>query len=197
MKYRSILLFGAPGSGKGTQGAILGKRPSLVHLACGDVFRSLDRESELGKLFTKYTAGGGLVPDELTVELWRDTVSKMIAAGRFDPATQILLLDGIPRTEHQSVLMQDDIDVVAIVHLFINDVSQLMARLQARAAKENRVDDTNIEVIRYRLDVYDEQTRPVLARYPVGKIARVNATQPPEQVTADILRALGDIKWAL
>ncbi len=194
MKYRSILLFGAPGSGKGTQGAILGKRPSLVHLACGDVFRSLDRESELGKLFTKYTIGGGLVPDELTVELWRHTVRKMIAAGRFDLAKQTLLLDGIPRTEHQSVLMQDDIDVIAIVHLFINDVSQLMARLQARAAKENRVDDTNIEVIRYRLDVYDEQTRPVLARYPMSKIARVNATQPPEQVTADILRALRDMK---
>ena len=90
MKYRSILLFGAPGSGKGTQGAILGKRPSLVHLACGDVFRSLDRESELGKLFTKYTIGGGLVPDELTVELWRHTVRKMIAAGRFDLAKQTL-----------------------------------------------------------------------------------------------------------
>jgi adenylate kinase len=114
----------------------------------------------------------------------------MIASGRFDPAKQMLLLDGIPRTEQQSVIMKDDIDVVAIVHLFINDVTQLMARLQARAAKENRVDDTNVEVIRYRLDVYDEQTRPVLARYPLGKIARVNATQPPEQVTADILRAL-------
>jgi adenylate kinase len=190
MKYRSILLFGAPGSGKGTQGAILGKRPSLRHLACGDVFRSLDRNSELGKLFTKYTDGGGLVPDELTVELWRDTVNKTIASGRFDPASQILLLDGIPRTEHQCVLMEDDINVVAIVHLFINDVSQLMARLQARAAKENRPDDTDIEVIRYRLDVYDEQTRPVLARYPLGKIGRVNATQPPEQVTADILRFL-------
>lgn len=115
----------------------------------------------------------------------------MIVSGRFDPARQTLLLDGIPRTEHQSVFMQDDIDVIAIVHLFINDVAQLMARLQARAAKENRVDDTNIEVIRYRLDVYDEQTRQVLARYPLGKIARVNATQTPEQVTADIFRALG------
>jgi adenylate kinase len=134
------------------------------------------------------------VPDELTVELWRDTVKQKIASGKFDPAKQILLLDGIPRTEHQAVLMQDDIDVIAIVHLYINDVTQLMARLQARAKKENRVDDTNIEVIRYRLDVYDEQTRPVLARYPVSKIARVNATQTPEQVTADILKALGNIK---
>ena len=68
--------------------------------------------------------------------------------------------------------------------------AQLVARLQARAAKENRVDDTNIEVIQYRLDVYEEQTRPVLQRYPLGKVGRVNATQPPEQVTADILRFL-------
>jgi adenylate kinase len=122
--------------------------------------------------------------------LWRETVNKKIASGQFDPATHILLLDGIPRTEHQAVLMQDDIDVIAIVHLFINDVSQLMARLAARAAKENRPDDTDIEVIRYRLDVYDEQTQPVLARYPLGKIGRINATQLPERVTADILQFL-------
>lgn len=190
MKYRSILLFGAPGSGKGTQGKILGARPSLMHLACGDVFRSLDRESELGKSFAKYTVGGGLVPDELTVDLWRDTVAKLVASGKLDRAKQVLLLDGIPRTEYQCDLMKDDIDVVAIVHLYINDVSQIVARLQARAAKEHRADDTSIEVIQHRLDVYDEQTRPVLERFPFGKIFRVNATQPPERVTKDILEAL-------
>jgi adenylate kinase len=190
MKYRSILLFGAPGSGKGTQGKILGQRPGLVHLACGDVFRSLQRESDLGRQFAKYTAGGGLVPDELTVSLWRDAVEKMIHSGRFDPARQYLLLDGIPRTEHQTQLMADDIEVVAIVHLFINDVSQLVARLQARAAKENRADDTNLDVIQYRLEVYEEQSRPVLERYPFSLIHRVNATQPPEDVTADILKTL-------
>jgi adenylate kinase len=190
MKYRSILLFGAPGSGKGTQGKILGARPSLVHLACGDVFRALDRSTDLGKLFTKYTTGGGLVPDELTVELWRQTVAGFIAGGKFDPNKQILVLDGIPRTVQQAAVMKDDIEVVAIIHLFINDVNQLVARLQARAAKENRVDDTDLEVIQYRLDVYDEQTQPVLKRYPIGGIIRVNATQPPESVTADILKAL-------
>ncbi len=190
MKYRSILLFGAPGSGKGTQGKILGQRPGLVHLACGDVFRALQRDSELGQQFAKYTTGGGLVPDELTVALWRDTVHKMIDSGKFDPAKQMLLLDGIPRTEHQTELMASEIEVVAIVHLFINDVSQLVARLQARAAKENRPDDTNLDVIQYRLEVYDEQSRPVLQRYPIAMIRRVNATQPPEKVTADILEAL-------
>src|SRR5581483_2559022 len=101
---------------------------------------------------------------------------------------QILVLDGIPRTVDQCRLMADRIDVVAIVHLYINDVSQIVARLQARATKEHRADDTDIEVIRHRLDVYDEQTSPVLACYPRTKLFRINATQPPEQVTADILK---------
>jgi adenylate kinase len=188
--YRTVLLFGAPGSGKGTQGKILNQLPGFRHLACGDVFRALDRGSPLGIEFSKYASGGGLVPDELTVELWRTTVAAMVADGRYKPDEQILLLDGIPRTLEQSKLMRDMIDVRAIVHLYINDVMQIVQRLQARASKENRKDDADVEVIRHRIDVYEEQTRPVLEFYPITKILRVNATQAPDKVTADILQML-------
>jgi adenylate kinase len=117
----------------------------------------------------------------------------MVASGKFDPAKQILLLDGIPRTVEQAVLMANDLHVVAIIHLFVNDVSQIVARLQARAARENRADDVDIEVIRHRLDVYEEQTRPVLEFYPRGRIFRVNATQPPQDVTADIMKVVAPL----
>ena len=70
-KFKTILLFGTPGAGKGTQGKILGKVPGFFHLACGDVFRSLDMGSDLGKQFIAYSSRGELVPDELTIELWR------------------------------------------------------------------------------------------------------------------------------
>ena len=70
MPYRTVLLFGPPGSGKGTQGKILGAMPAFFHCACGDVFRSLDPKSEMGVEFANYSKAGSLVPDELTVKLW-------------------------------------------------------------------------------------------------------------------------------
>jgi adenylate kinase len=194
MRFRTVLLLGAPGSGKGTQGKMLAARPGFRHVACGDVFRALDKQSPMGQSFAKYASGGGLVPDSLTVELWRQTMAAMVASKQFDPASQILLLDGIPRTVEQAALMAETIDVIAIIHLFVNDVSQIVQRLQARAARENRADDTDIEVIRHRLDVYEEQTRPVLEYYPRGRIFRVNATQPPQDVAADIMRVLGPLR---
>jgi adenylate kinase len=192
--YRTVLLFGAPGSGKGTQGKILNAMPGFRHVACGDVFRALDRSSPIGVEFSKFASGGGLVPDELTVELWRSTMEGMVRDGRYAPEREVLLLDGIPRTLEQAVLMKDMIDVAAIIHLYVNDATQIVQRLQARAAKENRKDDADIEVIRYRIDVYEEQTRPVLQNYPFNKIFRVNATQEPGRVTEDILKALGRVE---
>src|SRR6202044_2239630 len=70
MKYRTYLIFGAPGSGKGTQGKILGAIPRFFHCACGDVFRSLDTRTSIGQAFLSYSSRGELVPDEITVKLW-------------------------------------------------------------------------------------------------------------------------------
>ena len=70
MKYRTYLIFGAPGSGKGTQGKILGSIPRFFHCACGDVFRQLDTRTEVGQAFMEYSSRGELVPDEVTVKLW-------------------------------------------------------------------------------------------------------------------------------
>ena len=69
MKYETYLIIGAPGSGKGTQGKILGAIPRFFHCACGDVFRSLDTRTELGQAFLEYSSKGQLVPDEITVQL--------------------------------------------------------------------------------------------------------------------------------
>ena len=71
MKYNTFILFGAPGSGKGTQGKTLGTIPRFYHCACGDVFRSIDTRTKVGKAFLEYSSKGQLVPDEITVELWR------------------------------------------------------------------------------------------------------------------------------
>ena len=76
-KRPAILILGAPGSGKGTQGKALGMVPRFFHCACGDVFRSLDTRTELGKKFVEYSSKGQLVPDELTIELWKAQIEKL------------------------------------------------------------------------------------------------------------------------
>jgi adenylate kinase len=190
MRYTTVLLFGPPGSGKGTQGKLLGERSGIVHFACGDVFRALDRDSDMGRLFASYANSGSLVPDELTVELWRVTLQARIASSQYDPVRDVLVLDGIPRTVDQARLLGPHIDVRAVIDLYVNDVAQIIARLHKRALTQDRKDDTSEEIIRHRLEVYEEQTRPVLDFYPRSRVFRVNATQELPKVTADILRAL-------
>src|ERR1700709_921550 len=101
MRYRSILLFGAPGSGKGTQGKILGSIPGFFHTACGDIFRSLDLTSEMGQIFWKFSSEGQLVPDELTIQLWKQYIRGLELINQFRPHSEILILDGIPRNVEQ------------------------------------------------------------------------------------------------
>jgi adenylate kinase len=193
LKYRSILLFGAPGVGKGTQGKILGVIPNFFHCACGDVFRSLRPDSKLGKIFIQYSSRGQLVPDEQTIELWRDFIDNNTKIGRFHPGEDVLVLDGIPRNASQAEILKNTLDVRAIFYLRCSDENKLIHRIQRRAIKENRLDDANLDVIRRRLETYDAETRPVLKFYGPGRVHRINADQSPAKVLADILRHAADI----
>ena len=189
-RYPAILLFGYPGSGKGTQGVVLGNMPNLLHLAMGDIFRSLDKASDMGKEFLSYSTKGLLVPDEFTVRLWRQHVEGLQAKGGYDPGYHMLLLDGIPRTPPQVELMKPLIDVRQIVHLVIENEDALIARLSGRAKKSGRPDDADARVIRKRIAVYKEETSPVLGAYDSSLVVNVNADQHPLAVlrdTADVL----------
>src|SRR5579862_2633383 len=166
MRYKSILLFGAPGSGKGTQGKILGSIPGFYHNATGDIFRSLDLQSEMGRKFSEYATRGELVPDEFTIRLWRQYIKGMEMINQFHPDSEILVLDGIPRNVQQAELLQDTIDVELVIHLNCTDLDKMVERLRRRALKENRFDDASDEVIQKRLVVYDVETKPVLEYYP-------------------------------
>ena len=188
MKIRSILLFGAPGAGKGTQGKILGVIPNFIHCACGDVFRNLSADSPLGKVFIEYSSRGQLVPDEITIKLWREFIDNSTKNGRFNPKKDTLVLDGIPRNVHQAKMLQDTLEVVAVFLLKSADEDQLIHRIQRRAIKENRLDDANLEIIRQRLRVYEEETMPVLQFYGRHLVHRINADQTPAKVLADVLR---------
>lgn len=190
MKYRTILLFGAPGAGKGTQGKILGMIPNFFHCACGDVFRSLATESEIGHVFLEYSSRGELVPDEPTIRLWRYFIDGSTKTGRLRPEQDTLVLDGIPRNIHQAQMLVDSLDVIGVFYLRCTNVDQLVERLQRRALKENRLDDASLEVIRNRLAAYERESKPVLEFYGKKVLHRINADQTPAKVLFDILRHL-------
>jgi adenylate kinase len=182
MKYRTILLFGAPGAGKGTQGKILGTIPNFFHCACGDVFRSLKADSPIGKVFIEYSSRGQLVPDAATIELWHEFIDDSTKAGRFRAEQDTLVLDGIPRNVRQAEILQDTLDVVAIFYLRCANQDALIARLQRRALKENRLDDANLNIIRER------ETKPVLDYYDKGIQRSIDSDQPPYKVLFDLLK---------
>jgi adenylate kinase len=188
VNYRSILLFGAPGSGKGTQGKILGAIPHFFHCACGDVFRRLQPDSEIGRTFIEYSSRGQLVPDETTIALWRESIGQVIAAGQFHPEQDTLVLDGIPRNVAQAEMLRDTLDVTGVYYLRSANLKKLVVRIQHRALKENRFDDANVNVIRQRLKTYETETKPVLKFYGRRLVHDINADQTPAKVLADILR---------
>lgn len=190
IKYRTVLLFGAPGSGKGTQGKILGTIPNFYHFSCGEVFRNLTPDSDLGKIFLEYSSRGQLVPDEPTIQLWRQNIDGAEQGGRFAPATDTLILDGIPRNINQAEILRNLLDVRVVFYLSCPVMDKLVARLQRRALRENRLDDANIDVIRQRLETYERETKPVLDYYGPSVVKTIDSTQTPVRVLLDILQAL-------
>ncbi len=186
-RYEAILLFGAPGSGKGTQGRILGTIPGFFHLSCGDVFRSLDIHSEIGRVFYEYSSRGELVPDEITVEFWHQNMHARTVLGHYKPQEDILVLDGIPRNVNQAELLGANLDVLKVLHLTCKNQDLMMERLRRRALKDNRADDARGDVILRRWEVYQEESDPVIAYYPPDRILEVDATRSPAEVLQDIL----------
>ena len=188
-KFRTLLILGAPGSGKGTQGKVLGSVPRFHHLACGDVFRSLDTRTPLGQKFVEYSSRGELVPDDLTVQLWRANIQQRVEAHAFKPEIDFLVLDGIPRNVEQAVHMEADIEVLQVFHLSCPNRAELARRLRKRALKDNRFDDASDAVIYRRFQTYDEETKPILDHFK-GMVTEIDASQPPAKVLYDILHGV-------
>ena len=193
-RYQTILLFGAPGVGKGTQGKVLGQIPGFYHLSCGEVFRNLDIHSPLGKVFRQYSARGELVPDDATVTMWSENIRAQTILSIYKPHDDLLVLDGIPRSVKQAELMEQHIKVLGILHLVCPDKEKMVERLQRRALKENRHDDAKEEVIRRRWEVYEQETRPVLDYYSTSIVHEVDAMGSPGAVLQHVLEKVVPIQ---
>jgi adenylate kinase len=188
----AILFLGAPGSGKGTQGKILGSIPRFVHYACGDVFRSLDTRTALGRQFVEFSSRGQLVPDELTISLWKAQIDNLAATHAYKPDIDCLVLDGIPRNVRQAELLSRYVEIHQVFHLSCPDRTELARRMRKRALKDNRIDDASDAVISRRIATYEEETKPILEFFPSDRVMDIDATQPPvkvfHEITSRILR---------
>lgn len=184
-----IVMLGPPGAGKGTQAVRLAERTETAHVASGDLFRdNVGRGTELGNLAKSYMDRGDLVPDEVTINMVLDRVSR-------DDAANGYVLDGFPRNEVQAAALDDALErqgdhIDWAVVLDCPD-DELLRRLAGRAEAEGRSDDTP-EVIQARLKVYAEQTEPLIGYYAQqGKLKRVDGLQLVDAVAEDLCTAVG------
>jgi adenylate kinase len=190
---RAVLIFGPPGSGKGTLGKFLSSAGNHFHLSSGDIFRGLSPESPAGQIYHNYAGKGLLLPDEITIQIWHHYVLGLIATNRYFPAQQLLLLDGIPRTIRQADLLQKHIIVEKIIVLEVPKTEELVKRIQRRALIEKRTDDLDSHVLKTRMEVYQKDTSRVLKHYPESLIARFDASQTPLEVLRDVLVKLSSL----
>ncbi len=195
-RYHTVLLFGAPGVGKGTQGRILGQIPGFFHLSVGDVFRSLDINSPEGREVYKYSSQGMLVPDETTIRIWSRNLNALTILSLFKPHEDLLILDGIPRNRRQAEIVEEHIEVLKIVHLTCSDTEAMVHRIRRRAIRENRADDAQEDIIRKRFHVYDQDTKPVLEYYPKKLMAEVDAMGSPAEVLLNVLSCVVPVQNA-
>jgi adenylate kinase len=179
-----LLLLGAPGTGKGTQGERLADRFGVRHIAAGELLRAAARTGDaLGREIADYQARGDLVPDQIVFDVLIPAVVEAAARGGY-------ILDGFPRTLPQATAAAElgarlDVSLDAAVYLYAPD-EVLARRMLARAGEGGRSDDTT-DVIRHRLSVFEETTGPLIGYYrDRGILVTVDADQPPESVTAEI-----------
>ena len=188
-RFKSFILVGAPGCGKGTQGSILGAIPRFFHFSTGDAFRRLDTRTEIGQEFIKYSSQGELVPDELTVRFFRSQIDALITSASFKPDIDILVLDGIPRNSQQAKLLEEHVEVLQIFHLSCPNRDELITRIRKRALKQGRLDDADEGIIRNRIQTYEEETKDLLDYYSHHR-SEIGAAQPPVKVLNDIIQVI-------
>lgn len=184
----NIVIFGAPGSGKGTQSERIVEKYGIDHISTGDVLRGeIARGSELGKMAKGLIDNGQLIPDDLMLE---------ILAAKFDSFTDSkgVIFDGFPRTIAQAealkkMLAERNQDVTAMIELDVPE-DELMVRLLKRGKECGRADD-NEETIKKRLVVYNEQTSPLKEWYKAdGKHCYINGSGSLDRIFADIAAAI-------
>lgn len=189
----NLVLFGPPGSGKGTQAKFLEEKFNLKQLSTGDMFRyNLKNETELGKLAQSYMDKGHLVPDEVTTDMLREELKKHTGYDGF-------IFDGYPRTTSQAEsldrILKEDLNtqVTVTLSLIVED-EILVKRLLERGKESGRADDANETVIRERIAEYYKKTDVVAQHYKVqGKYVEINGVGEISEISENLFQAVEQV----
>lgn len=184
----NIVVFGPPGSGKGTQSKVIAEQYGFMHLSTGDIFRKeIAQQTAMGELLTKFIQRGLLVPDSIVLrELFKAALSYRNYPG--------LVFDGFPRTVYQAQLLDQVLGKKGInIHLVISievPEDELLKRILHRAGQENRSDD-NTEAFHQRYLQYEHLTLPVMRFYKrKHKLIQISGNRPISEVSSDILNII-------
>ncbi len=179
---KNIVLFGSPGSGKGTQATLLKEKYNLVHISTGDIFRfNIKNQTELGILGKKYIDAGNLVPDEITINMLKEEINK-------NPEAKGFIFDGFPRTRSQAkaldtFLAEKNELINGMVALEVPE-DLLMQRILKRGKTSGRTDDTDKEKIRNRFNEYNTKTAILKDYYETkSNFYGVNGVGSIEEIT--------------
>jgi adenylate kinase len=185
----NLILFGPPGSGKGTQATQLVEHYNLFHISTGDMFRSeIGNKTELGLLAKSYMDKGALVPDEVTINMLQKRVQD-------NPNVKGFIFDGFPRTVDQAIaldkmLAEQGTPITALLELAV-PAEELIVRLMNRAKTSGRVDDGKPSIIKNRIQVYRETTAPVANYYgEQDKTYKIKGLGSIEEITGKLISAL-------
>ena len=189
----NIILFGPPGSGKGTQAKFIVKKHALIHISTGDIFRkNISQKTKLGKLASEFMNNGELVPDNLTIDLLESEIDNYSDANGF-------VFDGFPRTLAQAdafknFLNKKKMPLSAVISLEVGE-HQLVSRLLKRGIDSGREDDKNTDVIRQRIQVYEKQTS-ILKTYYSNNLENnffpINGERSIDIISEDIMKLLSN-----
>ena len=182
----NIVLFGPPGSGKGTQAKFLEEKFNLKQLSTGDMFRyNLKNQTELGKLAQSFMDKGHLVPDEVTTNMLREEL-------KMHSGFEGFIFDGYPRTTAQAesldVILKEDLNAEVSVTLSLKVEDEILVqRLLERGKESGRADDANENVIRERIVEYYKKTDEVAGHYKAqGKYVEINGVGEIAEITAKL-----------
>ncbi len=188
----NLILFGPPGSGKGTQAENLINKYGILHISTGDLFRyEMGNNTPLGQKAKEYMAKGELVPDEVTIGMLKNKVEA-------NPGVNGIIFDGFPRTIAQAealdaYLAEKGTEVTALLALEVPE-EELIRRLLMRGTTSGRADDQNEEIICNRINVYNTETAPVFDYYErAGKTKRIQGVGTVEEIFDKLVAVLDEV----